>query len=1754
MRRFTLLFFLYVVSSTAFGQGNFRSISDGTWSTATIWERDADQNGTYEESPSSVAPTDAFTDGLIEVRNQVTLTAGLSLDELTISSGGELIINSGVTLNFYGFSFSDVLTVDFGGTLTNNGNIDIVDFDYVQINGTLNNTGTFTDFSGGFQSDYLFFNSGSTYNHQYTTTPGDIPIATWDLNSTCALTGYTSNFTPPNNLGQSFGNFNINLTALTASGANPFSLNGNLIDVNGTLTVSSTNNRPFYFATINGSGFTLDIDGDFSTSAGTNVLIGRNTSSGTILNIGGDLTIGGNFILTNTAGDITANITGDFTRTAGNLSATGSGVATLNFEGTSQNFNNSLSITSNINYIIQSGSTFTISNSNFVGSGASGSFSLNSGATLVLGSTSASGALAGNVQVQGTQTYSSGSSIIFNGSGAQTVSSAYPSTSGITTIINNGSGVSLISSVSIGGDLTLTNGNLSIGGNTLTIQGALSGAGSLSVGSTSSLVFSGSGAIGTIPFLSASPSFANLTINRSGVTADIEDNLTLSGALALTQGNLDIRGQVLNLGGTVSGSGNLLVDASSSINITGTGAFGSLQFNAIENTLGALSFNRTSGGTATIPSTIRIASNMTLSAGILTNSGTITMADGSTLIKNSDATFTGNALQTDPSETYDITYVNGPQTMGSEIPTPTEESLGNLRVETTGAVTLNQIGLIVTGDVTLTSGSLSIGSNDLEVRGNWERNGGTMATYSGTVIFNGTTAFTGSSAATFSNIQVTGTASITMPSAVVLNVTGDFQVETGAAFDANGGIVNLNGSTDQDLIPAGATFNNIRVNKSGGAVTLNSQLNLAGYLTMQTATAFNSGGNLVLLSTSDGTSGNASISALPTGASVNGDVTVQRFISNEGSIWRYMSAPVSGATVADWQAYFPITGNFTGASTNPGIVSNSPSLYYFDETLGGTFNDRYVAYPSSGTPDANPLVVGRGYVAFMRDEYAQTTVELTGPVNQGTYNFNVTYTPDGDPSSGYNLVGNPYPSSIDWDDSDWTKAGMGGTIAVKDNGGGGGGFQYWNGSTGGLTNGQIAAGQAFWVQTTSGSANLEANEGVKVNAGTTAEFFRQEKVDGFKELVVSLSKGDLVDKAYLAVYPGATEGYDTEYDALKLDNDLFDFSSFDTDGNKLAINFFEDYFCEKVIKFDISDPTSGSYVLDFTGFENFESGNSFTLIDNYTEDEVNVAANTVYNLSIDKNVASSFGSNRLELHITRDFIDPDLQVQSTSEICSNGIAAIDLTSSQSGILYSLKINGENSTYQMMGDGGNLNFEISSEDLLNGINEVEVIGTREGCTSKAIGDIVMVDLSAINTNTPYSVSEVVCNLDNAYVTFSETQPGVNYGLMINGQPYGEAKIGSGSKISFEILNNDLLDSNEISFQATKGGCSDLLSQTAVVTKSSINADLTVDFPASICAGNEAIIELDGSEEGVAYQLLLNDAEFGSSVNGTGSSITFKVAPEFLSESNKIAFLAKNNNCEVELSQSGQISLTTIDESVSFSTTDVCAGGDGEISIETPQIGANYQLILNGKEYGESKLAEEQNLFFNVSNSDLQEENLVEVNVKYGSCSAFLSQVSNIKNTVISPVITEDGNFLISNYDDGNTWFLDGVLLTGENSNKLEKQASGYYELQVSNGVCSSKVGDNFGVDEPDDVTSITENTESVINVFPNPAISILYVESKNNIIDKIEIVNAKGAVMFVDNLGTSSTKINIESFVNGLYIIRLHIDNKTSTYRFLKTND
>lgn len=625
-------------------------------------------------------------------------------------------------------------------------------------------------------------------------------------------------------------------------------------------------------------------------------------------------------------------------------------------------------------------------------------------------------------------------------------------------------------------------------------------------------------------------------------------------------------------------------------------------------------------------------------------------------------------------------------------------------------------------------------------------------------IFSGGSFVGGSSLLTINGDLTISGAAFTAPASI--EAKGDLNVASGSFSHNNGTVVfsGTNGSS-QNISGTATTFNNITVTNTSAtpAVNVENSQNIKGILTLASNVTVDADGPtntgvLKLLSSGDNPTEDAAIAILPSGAQILGNVTVQRFMAKEGPninrIYRYISSPVQNANVSDLQQEIPVTGSFTGRSTCAGCVSSSQSLFAYNESIitdndGNaiyTEHDGYIDFPNvTNTEIFQP---GKGYALYVRGNLLSTTLwDVRGPVNSGNIApvvFPVTYTNGGAAAyDGWNLVGNPFPSTVDWNAaSGWTKTNVDGAIYMTDNGGPTIQTATWNGVVG--TNGgsrYIAMGQGFWTKANGvGTPVLQANENIKV-AGTQTTFIREESPDNL--LRVTMAQGLTRDEAVVHFRDDATENFDSQADALKLPNSTFNLSSLQTNGKALAINSISPIVCGTEVKLNIENATAGTYKLNFSEYESFTDNIEIVLLDNLVGASIDIKINPTYDFMVSTNPAS-YGSGRFKILFQLPVLNPELLV-SAPPVCEGSDGLIQIQNTQQGVKYNLSAAGV-VLNSVIGNGGQLAISIPAMNLNEDENQFTVDAQWTGCSMK-VEQPVLIKKTAILNVTILEASKV-----------------------------------------------------------------------------------------------------------------------------------------------------------------------------------------------------------------------------------------------------------------------------------------------------------------------------------------------------------------------------------------------------------------------------
>lgn len=1134
------------------------------------------------------------------------------------------------------------------------------------------------------------------------------------------------------NVNGAYENSSSGTSFLATTGTGVLNVKGNFSQSAGALQGNSASQLNFNGATtktFTGGGTFTTIN--FSVNSGATVDLGTSAMSG-----GGTFTNNGTIQVrsTDASGAIqTGTAAGNIRVGGARTYASGS---TIVYNGASAQFTgNGHPTSSNIHTIINNTSGVTLAADLLI----TGNLTLTSGNLSVANKTLT---LEGNFTPNSNfLNVASTSNLTINGIGAfGTLTTTGSTTINNFTINRTTSGsITLGTDLTIAGTLTQTIGDIVLNGRTLTVSGPYSRTnGSLNVDGSASLIINGTGSLPATITFAGVQALNTLTVSRAAATLATNSSLTITN-LNLFSGTFDNTGTItIASGGIITRTEGSIINntpsATTSYDIVYNIASDISTGSEIPSATSALRHvTKTGGALLTLTRALTINGDLTLSNGSL-NAGTFAIDMKGNFVANAVSTLTSSAVTF--SGTTSITG-GSPVQFGSVTITGSLTPLINIRIDgnlvnngtlnagtatTTfgGTTTISGTSSSSFNNVTINASStLTAPTGNFNVAGTWTNNGTfTAGVATNTVTFNGTSSIAGTSTTNFSGITISGT----LNAPATLNVAGNFT--NNGTFNRGTGTVAFNGSTIQSIQGSAVTdFNNINVTNTAGppAVQVQSNTNLRGTLTLAANAQFDADGSgnsavFTLISTADNPTTDAAIAALPTGASVNGNVTIQRYMAIEGTnsrMYRYISSPVQTPALSQIQSEIPVTGTFTGASTCSGC-GTSPSMWTYNEAVPGDLSTGYEAFAVSANTET--LQTGRGYSIYVRGNVnpilsaGSARWDARAPINSGTVSFPATFTSSGTPANdGWNLVGNPYPSTIDWDAAGWTKTNVNNAIYMRDNASG-----VVASYVGGVPNNggsrYIPMGQGFFIQST-GSPTFSCTENVKA-AGTQSTFFREQTIPDI--LRIALRQGSTRDETVIRFAEVATAEFDGNWDAHKLKNEVFNLSSLTSGDLKLAINSLPAIGCGTTVRLDLSDIAAGAYQIEFSAFESFSDEVEISVYDLFADTKLDVRKINSYAFEVTADPAS-FGADRFSVSFSYKPA-AEAQAEVSSEVCEGQGAVINVVNSEPYVAYSVYRDGIALTEPVFGNGGSLQIQLDASLVPSGDNDLSLRYSPADCKS------------------------------------------------------------------------------------------------------------------------------------------------------------------------------------------------------------------------------------------------------------------------------------------------------------------------------------------------------------------------------------------------------------------------------------------------------
>jgi hypothetical protein len=634
-------------------------------------------------------------------------------------------------------------------------------------------------------------------------------------------------------------------------------------------------------------------------------------------------------------------------------------------------------------------------------------------------------------------------------------------------------------------------------------------------------------------------------------------------------------------------------------------------------------------------------------------------------------------------------------------------------LQLTGSGTATPDGgiLSVAADLTSTAPYVAFNTNNpaVNIGGNW----------------NNTSASTQGSG----NITVAG--SITNNSGGALNLgSGNLYVATnytnnvGGIYAQTTGTTYFNGSGTQALTDnstTGTTFKLVDFSGGGtstmsaGSNNINFAVASTGVLTMSNSSKLVAGSSsAAYLTLKSDTNGTATVAAIPTGCSISGFVTAQRFVQGSATFdsftdrwiardYRLMTSPVNEGK--DGSNNYPYSLNYLGAGTiitdctsSYATKGGNPSLYLFDENItpynasftGGNFIGitNISNTLASGTISTTistystaKVYVGDGYMMYFRGDNVthltgtpnkttypfvapeSVTFSTSGNLNQGTYSVvswigsaGLMYSTSNSGNStvrGYNLVGNPYPSSIDW--STFSNTNSSAAIYGKNVNPT---IYFFNPTTGnyntynatthistGAASKIITSGQGFFVQANAASPTLTFNESAKTATEVTGSNLlmgtpvSQTAYNSYLRLQVvtdAINNDDMV----IGFNQASSGKYNPAEDSQILPGSgaAQYISATSSDGIKASVKWlpFPNAATTQVIKLNVNVAATGQYTLQRIDLEAIPALYEIWLMDYYKKDSLDIRGNTSYVFDVDLTDTTSYGSNRFAVVVRQN--------------------------------------------------------------------------------------------------------------------------------------------------------------------------------------------------------------------------------------------------------------------------------------------------------------------------------------------------------------------------------------------------------------------------------------------------------------------------------------------------------------------------------------
>ena len=479
---------------------------------------------------------------------------------------------------------------------------------------------------------------------------------------------------------------------------------------------------------------------------------------------------------------------------------------------------------------------------------------------------------------------------------------------------------------------------------------------------------------------------------------------------------------------------------------------------------------------------------------------------------------------------------------------------------------------------------------------------------------------------------------------------------------------------------------------------------------------------------------------------------------------------------------------------------------------------------------------------------------------------------------------------------------------------------------------------------------------------------------------------------------------------------------------------------------------------------------SYLWSDGSTTQSITVASSGNYSVTVTNADGCSVTSAASSI-TTSQIITPSIASSSSTTICSGDAVTLSVPSGYASYLWS---NGSTTSSTSASTAGNYSVTVTNTD---------------GCSVTTTATAVTVN--ALPTATVSNLTNTFDFCDGSSVVLDAPTGASGYqwykdGVLLAGATSGSySATGSGS-YAVSVMNAD--------------GCSSLSAAQTVTKNVNPTAIVTNNGASLLCSGLTTTLS---APTGMTYLWSNGD---------TTQTITISTSGSYdVTVTNTSGCSATSGSTLITTSQ------VTVPTVVASGVTEFCEGGDVILAI--PSGFASYTWNT-GSGFSQLTATQSGSYFATVSNTD-------------GCTVNSDTVIVTVFPTPLTPSISYAANdtVMVSSIADGNQWYFNGIMITGETGTTLRPVNLGNYSVRIIDS--NSCEGDMSAMQFYNSI-GIVDNLASQVNLYPNPSNGLVTLELGAIDVLSIKIYDAKGRLLNELNSCPGNCRIDLGAFEDGMY--------------------